>query len=61
VSEEVGIDVNTEKTKYMLLSHYQNAEQSHDINISNRYFENVTQFKYFGATVKKSKFGSGGI
>jgi hypothetical protein len=26
-SKEVGLEVNTEKTKYMLLSHHQNAGQ----------------------------------
>jgi hypothetical protein len=29
-SKEVGLEVNTEKTKYMLLSHHQNAGQNHD-------------------------------
>jgi hypothetical protein len=28
---EVGLEVNTEKTKYMLLFRYQNAGQNHDI------------------------------
>jgi hypothetical protein len=37
-----------------------NAEQNHDIKIANRSFENVAQFKYFGKTVNKSKFDSGG-
>jgi hypothetical protein len=27
VSKEVGLEVNTEKTKYKLLSHHQNAGQ----------------------------------
>jgi hypothetical protein len=44
-SKEVGLEVNTEKTKYMLLSHHQNAGQSHDIKIGNGSFENVAQFK----------------
>jgi hypothetical protein len=35
----------------MLLSHYQDADQNHDIKIANRSFENVTQFKYLGMTV----------
>jgi hypothetical protein len=48
---EVGLEVNAEKTKYMLLSLYQNAGQNHDINTANRSFENVAQFKYFGMTV----------
>jgi hypothetical protein len=35
-SKEVGLEVNTEKTKYMLLSRHQNASQNHDIKIVNR-------------------------
>jgi hypothetical protein len=42
-SKEVGIEVNVEKTKYMLLSRRQNAKQNHDIKIANRSFENVEQ------------------
>jgi hypothetical protein len=49
-SKEVGLEVNTEKSKYMLLSHYQKAEQNHDIKIPNRNFENVALIKYFGMT-----------
>jgi hypothetical protein len=44
---EVGLEVNAEKPKYMLLSRHKNAEQNHDIKIDNRCFENVAQFKYF--------------
>jgi hypothetical protein len=50
-SEEVGLGVNTEKTKHMLLSHYQKAEQNHDIKMANGCFENVAQFKCLGMTV----------
>jgi hypothetical protein len=35
-SKEVGLEVNTEKTKYMLLSCHQNAGQNYDIKIGNR-------------------------
>jgi hypothetical protein len=45
-SKEVGLEVNAEKTKYMLLSCNQNAVQNH--NIAKRSFENVAQFRYFG-------------
>jgi hypothetical protein len=38
-------------TKYMLLSHHQNAWQNHDIKIANRCFENVAQFRYLGMTI----------
>jgi hypothetical protein len=37
-SKEVGLEVNTEKTKYMLLSRHQNAGQNHEIKIRNRCF-----------------------
>jgi hypothetical protein len=52
-SKEVGLEINVEKTKYMLLSRHQNVGR-------NRYrsFENVSQFKYLGMT--KKKFDSGG-
>jgi hypothetical protein len=40
-SKEFGLEVNTEKTKYMLLSRHQNVGQIHDIKIANKSFENV--------------------
>jgi hypothetical protein len=50
-SKGVGLEINVEKTKYMLLSRHQNAGQNRDIEIANRLFENVSQFKYLGTTV----------
>jgi hypothetical protein len=44
-SKEVGLEINTEKTKYMLMSFHQNAGQNHDIKIDNGSFENVAKFK----------------
>jgi hypothetical protein len=35
----------------MLLSRHQNAEQNHDITISNRCFENMAQLRYLGTTI----------
>jgi myo-inositol-hexaphosphate 3-phosphohydrolase len=40
-SKGVGLEVNEEKTKYMLLTRHQNAGQNHDIHTANRSFENV--------------------
>jgi hypothetical protein len=43
-SKEVGLEVNVEKTKYMLMTCYQNTDQNWDIKITNRSFENLSQF-----------------
>jgi hypothetical protein len=50
-SKEVCLKINVEKTKYMLLYRHQNVDRNRDIKISNRLFENVSQFKYLGVTV----------
>jgi hypothetical protein len=49
-SMEVGLEVNPEKTKYMLISH-QKAGQKHSIKIVNRSCEDVVKFKYLGTTL----------
>jgi hypothetical protein len=40
----------------MLLSRRQNVGKNRDINIAHRTFENVSQFKYLGATVTNQNF-----
>jgi hypothetical protein len=50
-SKEVGLEINVEKTKYMLLSRQENVCENRDIKTANRSTENVSQFKYFGTTV----------
>jgi ribosomal protein S2 len=50
-SKKVGLEVNTEKTKYMFLTRHQNAGESLDIKIANRCFENVAHFRYLGTTI----------
>ena len=51
-SKKKGLEVNAEKTKYMVMSRDQNAEQNGNIQIANKSFETVEQFKYFGKTLK---------
>jgi hypothetical protein len=51
-SKKIGLEINLGKTKYMLVSHYQNVGQNQDMKITNISFENVSQFKYFETTVQ---------
>jgi hypothetical protein len=51
-SKESGLEVNMEKTKYMLVSHHKTTGQNHDIKITNRSYVNVSQFKCLGMTIK---------
>jgi coproporphyrinogen III oxidase-like Fe-S oxidoreductase len=50
-SKEVGLEVNPEKTKYMLVSRCQKAGQRQSIKIGNRSFADVIKFKYLGTTL----------
>jgi hypothetical protein len=43
--------VNPEKSKYMLMSCYKMAGQTHSIKIANRSFEYVAKFRYLGTTL----------
>jgi hypothetical protein len=43
-SREVGLDVNTEKTKYMVVSHHQNGQNHNVLTNNNESFKNVSEF-----------------
>jgi len=38
-SKEIGLEVNGEKAKYMVVSQDQNAGQNHSIKIDDKFFE----------------------
>jgi hypothetical protein len=59
--KEVGRELNTEKTKYTLLSRHKHAGQNHDIKIVNTWFEYMSQFTYLGMTVTNQNLIKGDI
>jgi hypothetical protein len=50
-SKEVGLQVNQEKTKYMLMTCSQRIGQKQSIKRANRSFEDATLFKYLETTL----------
>ncbi|KAJ4429396.1 hypothetical protein ANN_21553 [Periplaneta americana] len=50
-SKEIGLEVNPEKTKYMIMSRDQNIVRNGNIKIGDLSFEGVEKFIYLGATV----------
>jgi hypothetical protein len=47
-SRDIGLDINAEKTKYIIMSRHPNSGQNQNIRIANESFENVATFKYLG-------------
>ena len=50
-SKEIGLEVNADKTKHMVMSRDQNAGQSHSMKTDNSSFERVDDFKYLGTAL----------
>jgi hypothetical protein len=48
---DVGLEINTGKTKYMSMSHHLNSGKNQNVRIANESFENMAKFKYLGMTL----------
>ena len=57
-SKENGLEVNADKTKYIVVSWDQNAGRSHSIKIGNSSFDRVEEFIYLGTALTNQKFYS---
>ena len=51
-TRETGLEINADRTKYMVMSREQNAGRIHSFGINNSTFERVEEFKYLGTSLK---------
>jgi UDP-galactopyranose mutase len=51
-TKEIGLEVNEDKIKYMVMAPDQNAGRRHSMNIDNSSIERVEEFKYLGTTLR---------
>ena len=58
-TKETGLEVNPDKTKYMIMSRDQKAGRSHSMKIDNSSVGKGGRVQIFGNNINKSKFHSG--
>ena len=58
-TREIGLEVNADKSKYMVKSRDQIAGRIHNMRIDNNTFDRVEEFKYLEKNFHKSKFYCG--
>jgi hypothetical protein len=51
-SRDTGLEINAEKTNYMIMSRHPNSGQNQNIRIANESSEKVAKFKYLGTALK---------
>ena len=50
-TREIGLEVNADKTKYMVMSREENAGRIHSVRIDNSTFDRVEELKYLGTNL----------
>jgi len=50
--KEIGVEVNCDRTKYIVMSRDQNAARSQNIKTDNMFFKMAKHFKYLGTTLR---------
>ena len=55
-TKELGLEVNVDKTKYMVMSWDHNAGQSYSMKTDNSSIESVEEFKHLGTTLKNQNY-----
>jgi hypothetical protein len=50
-TKENGLEVNADKTKYMVMPRDRNAGRGHSVKIDNSSIKRVDEFKYLGTTI----------
>jgi hypothetical protein len=51
-STDICLEINAEKTKYIIMSRHPNSGQNQNVRIANESFKNVEKFKYLGTTLR---------
>jgi len=55
-SRDVGLEINVEETRDMIISHHQNSGQNQNIRTGNESFGNMAKLKYLGMTQIRMTF-----
>jgi len=51
VANEIGLEINADKAKYMVMCRVQDAGRSHSMKTDNSSFDRVEEFKYLGTNL----------
>jgi hypothetical protein len=54
--KEIGLEVNADKTKYMIMSRDHNAGRSYSMKIDNIFIERMEEFRYLGTTLTNKNY-----